>query len=131
MRNRNFLNARRVCGLLVATVFLVLAPITTGAFSAGSDADGPGCHRDWPVVAHHAGGKVVQDATALTVCANETGYYTGETKIGVTASGTIWIQAADWEWALARSNDDGATWTDWTVQGPQAWPGCEIAPARC
>jgi hypothetical protein len=31
---------------------------------------------------------------------------------------------AGWEWALARTKDDGATWEKFDVPGPQAYPGC-------
>jgi hypothetical protein len=116
----------RITALAAAAVALAVWPMSVVGHAAASNPSGPGCHPDWPVVAHNAGGVAVTGTTGLVACANETGQYTGETGIGVTDNGTIWIQAADWEWALARSTDDGATWIDYTVRGPQAWPGCEI-----
>jgi hypothetical protein len=116
----------RLTAVAMAVLALTLGPTSLVGHAAGSNPAGPGCHPEWPVVTHHAGGQVVTGAAGLIACANETGYYTGETGIGVTDNGTIWVQAADWEWALARSTDDGATWVDYTVRGPQAWPGCEI-----
>ncbi|MDQ1695521.1 MAG: hypothetical protein QOJ03_874 [Frankiaceae bacterium] len=62
----------------------------------------------------------------LAVCATETGFFTGETTIAVTKQGTVWMSAANWEWALARSNDKGRHWTAYTVPGPQAFPGCGV-----
>jgi hypothetical protein len=38
----------------------------------------------------------------------------------------VWFSAANWEWALARSGDDGAHWQAFTVPGPQAYPGCQV-----
>jgi len=123
------LGTRRLVAAVVAGLCLTLVPMSIRGLAFGSTAassNGPGCHSGWPVVAHRAGGQVVQGSTGLVPCATETGYYTGETTIGVTSGGTIWLQAADWEWALARSKDNGASWVDFTVPGPQAWPGCEI-----
>ena len=49
-------------------------------------------------------------------CATETGFYTGETGIGVTRQGTVWFSAANWEWALARSRDLREALTGWTEE---------------
>ena len=62
-------------------------------------------------------------------CASSTGLYTGETSIAVTSDGAVWLSAADWEWALARSTDDGGHWQRFAVPGPQAFPGCSVGTA--
>src|SRR4051812_15203912 len=94
-----------------------------------------GCTSSRRVVAHLAGGvRVAHPPRHLVVCATDTGHFTGETTIAVTKKGTVWLSAADWEWALARSNDNGAHWSAYTVPGPQAFPGCGIgttAVTRC
>ena len=69
---------------------------------------GPGCDASRPAVAHRAGGAVVSGAPKEIPCGTETGYYTGETGISVTPTGTAWFSAADWEWALVRGADKGA-----------------------
>jgi hypothetical protein len=81
-----------------------------------------------------AGVRVAHPPRHLMVCTTETHHFTGETTIAVTKQGTVWLSAADWEWALARSNDNGAHWSAYTVPGPQAYPGCGIgttAVTRC
>jgi hypothetical protein len=96
-----------------------------------------GCAPARPAVAYHAGAKAVSPAPKVLVpCATETGFYTGETGIGVTKQGTVWFSAANWEWQLARTSDSGARWTAFTVPGPQAEPGCymgtsAILPQQC
>src|SRR3954452_11502118 len=111
------------------------AAATTGLLLAPSaHAAGPGCDPSRPAVAHHAGGKVVDLAAPVRIpCATETGYFTGETGIGVTQTGRVWFSAADWEWALVRSDDKGGHWQRYAVPGPQAYPGCYAAtsPATC
>jgi hypothetical protein len=57
-------------------------------------------------------------------CGSATGFYTGETGIAVAKNGDVWFSAADWEWALVRSSDDGVHWTKEVPTGPQAQPGC-------
>jgi hypothetical protein len=117
---------------LPVRLLLVGAVVAAGAVtlpSAGA-ADGQartGCDARRPAVAHRAGGhEVVRPPLRIVPCATETGYFTGETTIGVTRSGTVWLSAANWEWALARSSDEGAHWSAYTVPGPQAFPGCGI-----
>ena len=97
---------------------LVLAP--GGEASARST-----CNPKAPSVAHHAGGKVVAGVRPARIpCASETGYYTGETGIAVTRDGHVWFSAADWEWAMVRSTDNGKSWQKIVPEGPQAQPGC-------
>src|SRR5687767_7411480 len=80
---------------------------------------GPGCDARRPAVVHRAGGEVLDRAPVRVPCATETGHFTGETTIGVTDAGTVWFSAADWEWALVRSDDNGASWEKFVVPGPQ------------
>ncbi|MEA2447990.1 MAG: hypothetical protein QOK47_1627, partial [Actinomycetota bacterium] len=101
---------------------LILATLAVEP-AAASDL-GPGCEAGRISVAHRAGGRIVDARPARIACATETDEYTGETTIGVTDAGTVWFSAADWEWALARTQDDGATWEKFIVPGPQAYPGC-------
>jgi hypothetical protein len=127
--NRGRLTGVRWLGAIVA-VGLVLPPIAHSQVSAA------GCAPSRPAIAYNAGGKLISPAQALVPCATETGFYTGETGIGVTKQGTVWFSAANWEWQLARSSDDGAHWEAFTVPGPQAEPGCyvgtsAILPQQC
>jgi hypothetical protein len=100
--------------------------------AAARNAD-PLCAPERASTAHAPGGKVLARKPVRIPCASETGYYTGETTIGVTNSGSVWFSAADWEWALVRSKDKGRTWERITPGGPQAMPGCFVAtsPATC
>ncbi|MFL5822743.1 MAG: sialidase family protein [Solirubrobacteraceae bacterium] len=87
-----------------------------------------GCAPARSAIAYHAGGRLIRPAPRrLVPCSTETGYFTGETGIGVTKRGTVWFNAANWEWQLARSKDSGAHWQAFTVPGPQAQPGCNFA----
>lgn len=109
-----------VAALLLSGFAVSLAPPSTAAPSLG-----PGCDHPQATVTHAAGGKRVRATGPVPVgCATETGYYTGETTIAATKDGSVYFSAANWEWALARTKDDGATWEDYTVPGPQAFPGC-------
>lgn len=106
---------------------LILWTLVSAPAAQAATAPAPGCAPARPAVAYHAGGTLVSPAPLRIVpCATETGYYTGETGIGVTKQGTVWFSAANWEWALAKSEDAGAHWQAFTVPGPQAWPGCQI-----
>lgn len=120
--------------LLVAalTGTVVTAALSTAGARPRVAAD-PLCSPARASVAHHAGGRVVPQRPARVPCASETGYYTGETGIAVTRNGDVWFSAADWEWALVRSKDDGHSWERITPGGPQAMPGCYVAtsPATC
>ena len=101
----------------------VVTPLLPAAHASGTSA---GCDRERPAVAHYAGGVRAADAPrTLIPCATETGYFTGETTIAVT-NHTVWLSAANWEWALARSTDLGKNWSAYTVPGPQALPGCGV-----
>lgn len=108
----------------------VVATAPPGAAARNSD---PLCAPERASVTHSAGGRLVKRKPLRVPCASETGYYTGETTIGVTNTGTVWFSAADWEWALVRSKDKGRTWERITPGGPQATPGCFVAtsPATC
>jgi len=74
----------------------------------------PGCNPRLPVVAHHPGGAVVKlpAGDALPVaCATQTGFETSETTLAVTGKGTLIFSPAHSENSLARSVDEGASWT--------------------
>lgn len=106
---------------------LLLGAAVLPAAHAASDARNTGCDPSRAAVAHHAGGIIeAHPPRRIVPCATETGYFTGETTIAVTKQGTVWLSAANWEWALARSTDNGAHWSAFTVPGPQAFPGCGI-----
>ncbi len=115
------LRSKSLGSILAVAVFVTI--FGSAPAVAGSKL-GPGCDPDRTSVAHRAGGKLVNRQPLRVACATETGEYTGETTIGVTDAGTVWFSAADWEWALARTQDDGATWEKFVVPGPQAYPGC-------
>jgi len=79
----------------------------------------PGCHPDWQMTVHHAGGQLVQlpaGAPLPVACAIETGYATSETSVATTNSGAIFHSPAQTENSMARSLDGGATWS--LVQPP-------------
>lgn len=119
------MSGRRIVRVLVVTALGCAAAVLPAAVAAPSR--GPGCDPDRTAVAHYAGGKHVENPDRhLIACATETGYFTGETTIAVTDNGDVWLSAANWEWALARSKDLGGHWTAFTVPGPQAFPGCGI-----
>ena len=119
----------------VAAVLTVAAMIGLPA-GAHAQASAAGCAPSRPAIAYHAGGRPISPDQVLVPCATETGFYTGETGIGVTQQGTVWFSAANWEWQMARSDDDGAHWSAFTVPGPQAEPGCymgtsALLPQQC
>src|SRR5690349_4684657 len=114
----------RNLALTAALAASFLLPGTAHAAKTPSHAS-VGCASSRAAIAYHAGGQLVRPAPVTVVpCATETGFYTGETGIGVTKQGTVWFNAANWEWQLVRSSDDGAHWQAFTVPGPQAEPGC-------
>jgi hypothetical protein len=110
--------------LLASSVVVVGAVVVPAAHASST---GAGCDSRRPAVAHHAGGvRVAHPPRKLVPCATVTGFYTGETTIAVTGKSTVWLSAANWEWALARSGDNGGHWSSYAVPGPQAYPGCGI-----
>ena len=109
---------------LAAALALVVAP-SSEAKKADACAS--------TTVTHKPGGEVLKTKPARHACGFETGYYTGETGIAVTKKGSIWFSAADWEWAMVHSTDNGRTWKREAAGGPQAMPGCRVGttPATC
>ena len=82
--------------------------------SPASAQTAPGCDPALPVVAHRAGGVVVTLPSADTLpvaCASVTGYPTSETTLAITGAGTLIFSPAQTENSMARSTDDGATWS--------------------
>lgn len=115
----------RLAALMLAAVLVVVGTTVAPPVSAKPRPD-PGCRPGSPAVAHRSGGKAVRKKALRIPCATETGFFTGETGIGVTKQGSVWFSAADWEWALARTRNKGASWERFVVPGPQASPGCGI-----
>jgi hypothetical protein len=116
--------------LLLAAAALVAVGLVAGPTAAAT----PGrCLPGTPTVTHLAGGAPVKATATRVACSVETGFYTGETGIAVTKQGSIWFSAADWEWAMVHSKDNGRTWQREAAGGPQAMPGCFVAtsPATC
>ncbi|MEA2494916.1 MAG: hypothetical protein QOJ29_2827 [Thermoleophilaceae bacterium] len=116
---------------LLGVVALAVVGVAATAQAATTDV---GCTRDRVAVAHDSAGHAISPAPRqLVPCATETGFYVGETGIGVTKQGTVWFSAANREWALARTRDSGAHWDAFSVPGPQAFPGCNFAvsPVTC
>jgi hypothetical protein len=84
------------------------------AASASSARTLPGCEESLPVVAHRAGGTPVQlpaGATLPVACTSKTGYATSETSLAIARGGTLLFSPAQTENSMARSTDDGASWT--------------------
>jgi hypothetical protein len=118
-----FLKTRR---LLVVIGALVTA-LGVGTRAEAASRSDTGCAHSRAAQSYFATGQAARPAPrTLVPCATQTGYYTGETGIGVTRQGTVWFSAANWEWQLARSDDAGAHWQAFTVPGPQADPGCYV-----
>jgi len=119
---------------LLAVIALAVAGIATAAPGKLRPALAAGiCRTGSPAVTHHAGGGVVNAPKKRVPCGSETGFFTGETGIAVGKDGHIWFSAADWEWALVRSVDDGVHWQKVVPEGPQAEPGCYAvtSPVTC
>lgn len=112
---RSGILSRRGTREAVAAAALV-SSVAGSAFgpSKASAAGGPGCHSEWPVVVHRAGGTVVNlpDGAELPlVCATETGYASSESTIAVSGNGTLVYSPAETENSMVRSTDGGATWS--------------------
>src|SRR4051794_39249976 len=90
-----------------------LAALALAVGAVPAAATTPGCHSNWPVVAHRAGGigvKLPATDTPPRACAVETGYATSESTIAATTGGTLVYSPAETENSMARSTDTGATW---------------------
>jgi hypothetical protein len=95
-----------------ATVLVLLFTSLAPAPAARSDSRAVGCHSEWPVLTHHAGGRIVKLGGRRPIaCATRTGFATSESTIGVTKRGTILYSPANTENTLARSRDGGRTWS--------------------
>ena len=115
----------RVGRVWLATVCACGLLPSAASAARGTAVPPTGCAPARAAEAYHATGQALNPAPrTLVPCATQTGFYTGETGIGVTQQGTVWFSAANWEWQLARTDDDGAHWQAFTVPGPQADPGC-------
>jgi hypothetical protein len=124
--------ARLMTLLVIAS--LGIAAVATAAPGKPRSALAAGmCRTGSPTVVHHAGGGVVKAPPRRVPCGSETGFFTGETGIAVARNGSVWFSAADWEWALVRSVDDGVSWQKVVPEGPQAEPGCYAvtSPTTC
>ena len=107
-------SVRAVVRLRVIGLAATLALICAVAASPASAAAAPGCHPDWPVVVHRAGGVAATPpagAPRPVVCAVTTGYATSETSIAVDRAGALVFSPAETENSVARSLDDGANWS--------------------
>ena len=96
--------------LLAGPVTLLVGPVA----SAAADSPGPGCNPSWPVVAYRAGGELVplpSSAARPVACGVATGYASSESSIAVAGDGALIYSPAETENSMARSTDDGATWT--------------------
>jgi hypothetical protein len=99
--------------IIVATALTACGASVTGDLSSGEPiqtAPGAGCHAEWPVIAHRAGGDVVADAPMPIACASETGFASSESTIAVTKTGALVYSPAQTENSVARSEDGGVTW---------------------
>jgi hypothetical protein len=88
-----------------------LVAIALAASPAGAATGGPGCRRSLPVVGHHGGGQVVERSSLPVACAVETGYASSESTIAVAGDGALVYSPAQTENSVARSLDDGASWS--------------------
>lgn len=102
---------RAVGGVVLLGVLAACAP---AAAAAGDAAYGPGCDPALPVVAHHAGGRPANPPAGEprpVACAVDTGYDSSESSIAVTNAGAVVYSPAQTENSMARSLDEGATWS--------------------
>lgn len=98
----------RLLGALAAVA--IAACGTSQAFAVS----GTGCHPQWPVVAHRAGGRTVAlpaGDTLPVACATQTGYASSESTLAVTDRGTLIYSPAQTENSMARSVDGAASWS--------------------
>jgi hypothetical protein len=116
---------------VVLGVAVLLAVTLFNPPSEGATSDR--CLPGTPAISHLAGGAPAKAKATRVACGVETGFYTGETGIAVTKQGSIWFSAADWEWAMVHSKDNGRTWQREAAEGPQAMPGCYVvtSPVTC
>jgi hypothetical protein len=104
------LGGRLALGLVVTVLAATAWPSPSGAAAAAPS----GCHAQWPVLAHHAGGQVVAPpaGAALPVpCAVDTGYASSESSLAVSGGGALVYSPAQTENSMARSLDGGASWS--------------------
>ncbi|HEV3234544.1 MAG TPA: sialidase family protein [Candidatus Dormibacteraeota bacterium] len=103
----------RRAAILALTPLLALAALPAATATAAGDIPAKGCHREWPVVAHRAGGGAVSlppGAVLPIACATQTGFPTSETTIAITASGVPVFSPTQTENSVGRSLDAGSTW---------------------
>ncbi len=130
----------------VAAMLVVVALAPAKAL-ADPPQRGAGCDPSRPAVAHRAGGVALdpQPPGAPHPCGVHTGYPSGETRIGVTPSGTVIFSPAAVDVAgvnlgigeplgpgfigVAISRNGGLSWTGTRPDGPLGpdWPGHEHA----
>jgi len=98
---------RAAAAVISCLVGLLALPALAGA------AASTGCNRSWPVLAYRAQSGAGQpvSATLPIACGVATGYATSETTLAVSNSGAIFFSPANSENSLARSTDQGATWS--------------------
>jgi hypothetical protein len=92
---------------------LALSLVVLGGASSASATVPNGCHSDWPVTAHRAGGIGVQVPAGDTpplACAVRTGYATSESTLAVSKRSALIYSPANTENSMARSTDKGAHW---------------------
>src|SRR3954471_14160479 len=82
--------------LTIALAVLIVAGLLgANRVTAATSPPGAGCSTTRHAVAHHAGGAVVPNAAGAPVpCETETGYGGAETRIVVTADGTVVYEPA-------------------------------------
>src|SRR3954451_15415695 len=84
----------RLFALALATL-LIAGIFGANAVTAAAPPSGAGCSTTRHAVAHHPGGAVVSGASGAPIpCATETGYGGAETRIAVTADGTVVYEPA-------------------------------------
>jgi hypothetical protein len=99
-----------------ARAAMAAAAVCAGALACASPVGAaklPGCNRALPVLAHHAGGSPVRVARSRLplACVDETGYATSESSIAVTADGALVYSPAETENSMARSLNNGTSWS--------------------
>jgi hypothetical protein len=114
--------AAKLIGGALGVAIALATPLTGAAAASAKTAH---CSRALPVVAHHAGGSPVRVARSQlpVACVDETGFASSESSLAVTGHGALVYSPAQTENSMARSVDNGASWSLTTpaVEQPTAF----------
>ena len=99
---------------LVVALITSIGTVVAARAALPSNTAPLACHSEWPVVAHHPGGQVVDPTVGSTLpvaCAAETGYATSETTLALGNDGAVFFSPANSENSLARWSVGDTKWS--------------------